>query len=297
MVSVSLVLLILPTRWTGGLISAVQLLVPLQDAAHMAAQSAAGVLSSGKPQTVPTEIHDEAQRKLAAREHQSALLTVRVEELERQVRVLTSTRLWDAGGSSIGSRGRLIPARVVTSDLLPWHSSRSIAAGSLQGVPREAAVVSNRFTIEQGESAGLREGLAILLGETLVGFVEQVGTHTSRVRLLSDPGVQMKVRIGRFEASRFNLAEGHFWLIGRCAGQMEIREIPRQAIEVGQIRVGDVVLSAATNEQIPVAMTIGKIAKVGQDRENPLFAQLLVESAVKERELDQVFVFDLNSDQ
>jgi cell shape-determining protein MreC len=213
------------------------------------------------------------------------------------VKVLTATRLWNVGGRRIGSQGRLIPARAVTGDVLPWRSSRLVTAGSLQGVPPEAPVVSNKFTVDQGESAGLRGGLAILLGEAFVGVVEQVGTHTSRVKLLSDPSVQMKVGIGRFQDGAFTLADGYFWLVGRGGGRMEIRDVEARSIESGAVRVGDVVFADSTNTNLPAAMTIGKVAGIKPDRDNPLFAHLAVEPVLAERDLNRVYVYDPQSEQ
>ena len=135
----------------------------------------------------------------AALAHQVAALTIRVAELEREVGILTATRLWDVDGARLGASGQLIPAGVVTGDLLPWRSSSLINAGTLQGVRPGAAVTSCHFTVNRGTDDSVRNGLAILLGETLIGWVEQAGTHTARVKLLTAPSVAMKVRIGRLE--------------------------------------------------------------------------------------------------
>jgi len=293
LLTLSVILFVLPSRWTSPLISLVQLLVPVQDAVSVAAGSAAAALSAGESDTISAVEFAAGRTRQAALEHQGAALAARVEELEHEVAVLTATRLWDAGGQRIGSRGRLIPARVVTGDVLAWRSSRLVTAGSLQGVAPDAAVVSNVFTVDQGESAGLRGGLAILLGETFVGVVEQVGTHTSRVKLLSDPSVQMKVRIGRFAEGTFALVDGYFWLVGRGGGRMEIRDVEARSVEGGAVRSGDVVLSDPGNEDLPAAMTIGKVVRIAPDRDNPLFAHLTVESAVAERDLHRVYIYDL----
>jgi cell shape-determining protein MreC len=296
LLTVSVILFLLPSRWTNRLVSLVQLLVPVQDAATIAGDATARALSGGGLTAVSSEEFAAARRQQAALEHQTAALAARVEELENEVKVLTATRLWSVSGRRIGSQGRLIPARAVTSDVLPWRSSRLVTAGSLQGVPPDVAVISNEFTIELGESAGLRGGLAILLGEAFVGVVEQVGTHTSRVKLLSDPSVQMKVRIGRFKDGAFTLADGYFWLVGRGGGRMEIRDVEARSIGSGAVRIGDVVLSDSMNANLPTAMTIGKVARIAPDRDNPLFAHLAVESAVAERDLNRVYVYDPQSE-
>ena len=153
MVLASLSAIFFPQRWTGGLISLVQVIVPFQDAATVAADAVAqvGLVRSA---AVPGEAYDALAREKAAVEHEAAALAARVEELERDVRVLTATRLWEVAGRRIGASGRLIPARVITEDILPWRSSRLLNAGSVQGVRDNAAVVSHVVTRSEERRVG-----------------------------------------------------------------------------------------------------------------------------------------------
>ncbi len=283
--------LLLPDEWTGKLISIVQVIVPFQHAASGVAGSVSGALEDEDP-PVSAEAYEALRREKAALEHRIAALTVRASQLEREVGILTATRLWEVEGRRIGAAGRLIPAGVVTADLLPWRSSRLINAGSLQGVQRGAAVTSCFFTVDRGDKDGVRDGMAILLGETLVGLVEQTGTHTSRVKLLSDVSVEMKVRIGRFGDGEFVLYDGYFWLTGRGRGTMQIRDVDRRGFEAGVIQAGDIVLSDPASAALPTAMTIGKVVEITPDRDNPLLCILTVESEVSERGLRRVYVYD-----
>jgi cell shape-determining protein MreC len=296
---VSAAAILFPQRWTGGFISIVQVIVPFQDAATVAADAVSS-LGEVRPSAVPGEAYDALTREKAAIEHQAAALAVRVEELEGEVAVLTSTRLWAVADQRLGASGRLIPARVISKDILPWRSSRLLNAGSVQGVQDGAAVTSHEFTVDRGEDAELRSGLAILLGETLVGEIEQTGTHTSRVKLLSDVSVQRKVRIGRWTLvrdsnlapSRFVLLDRYFWLTGRGSGRMEIRDLELKDVETGVIQVGDTVLSDPQSDVLPAAMTIGKITTASADRDNPLFAVLTITAAVPEESLHRVYIYD-----
>lgn len=288
--------IVFPGRWSGPLINLVQVVVPLQDAATVAADALSS-LGNDRPSAVSSEAYEALTREKAAAEHQAAALAARVEDLEGEVALLTSTRLWSVAGQRLGASGRLIPARVVSQDLLPWRSSRLLSAGSVHGVQDGAAVTSQVFTVDRGESAGLRSGLAILLGETLVGEIEQTATHTSRVKLLSDVSVQRKVRIGRWTGDRFTIVDRYFWLTGRGSGRMEIRDVERKDVETGVIQVGDVVLSDPQSDVLPAAMTIGKITAASADRDNPLFAVLTLSAAVPEESLRRVYIYDPQYDQ
>lgn len=312
---VSVGALLLPADWTGGLISLVQVLVPFQHAASAVINSGTQVESRNGADESNQGSTSSMDLEKAALAHQVAALTIRVAELEREVGILTATRLWDVAGGRLGASGQLIPAGVVTGDLLPWRSSSLINAGTLQGVRPGAAVTSCHFTVDRGTDGGVRNGLAILLGETLIGWVEQAGTHTARVKLLTDPSVEMKVRIGRFEkvtnpavdseppsesnptASNrhppaFRLAGGYFWLTGRGNGRMQIRDVKRGDVESGVVQVGDTILSDPASGLLPAAMTIGHVTEITPDRANPLLSILTVRAAVEEKALRRVYVYD-----
>jgi len=289
LLALSLTAMLLPASWTHGLISLVQILVPFQDAAARTADAAARTLRGAQP---ADDACEPLARENAVLLHQTAALAARVEELEGEVRLLAATRLWEVDGRRLGARGRLIPARVVTPDITPWRSSRLVTAGRLQGVQRGAAVTTATVTVDQGESAGMRSGLAVLLGEALVGVIEQAGTHTSRVRLFSDVATQMKVRLGRRSDRGVELLDGYYWLVGRGGGQMEIGDVDARGVEAGSIQIDDIVLSDPMSENLPAALTIGRVAAIAPDRNNPLFAILTIEPAVRESALERVYVFD-----
>jgi len=283
----------LPREWTGRLMNLVQWVLPFQEAARVVVDAS---MSTPPPTAVSTEDYEVLARTNAALEHRTAALASRIDELEAEVRTLTATRLWDAGGRRLGSRGRLIPAQVVGEDLLAWRSSRLLSAGTWHGVSDGAAVVSRVFTIDHGDGAEVQTGLAILLGESLVGFIEESGTHVSQVRLLTDVTTQMKVRIGRLGGGGFVLLDGYFWLTGVGDGKLRIRDVDHRLVDTGHVQVGDRVLSDPQNEVLPAALTIGRVAEIVPDRDNPLFNVLTVESSVAENGLRRVFIYDPKPD-
>lgn len=288
---IALVAMIIPNAISSRLISLVQILVPFQHAVTRAADSITGGKQTYFPD-VDGQTHELLRREKIAMEHKLSSLSVRIEELQRDVGILTATRMWGVEGQRIGSSGRLIPAGVVTSDLLSWRSSRLINAGSLQGVKNGAPVASQYFTIDRGDQADVRSGMAILRGETFIGIIEQTGSHTARVKLLSDISVQMKVRIGRFNENEFTLVDGYYWLVGRGKGSMEIRDVPCRDVDAGSVQVADVILSDPTSGILPTAMTIGRVTNIRADRDQPLFSILTVESDIDESWLQRVYVFD-----
>lgn len=282
---------LLPSGWTNKFFHVTQMIVPMQDVTSGMLQSVTDRLEANAG-TVPRDEYDRLARAQAAMEHRTAALALRAGDLEKQVELLTATRMRSVDGGRIGARGRLIPARVLTDDLLPWRASRLITAGSVSGSREGAAVMSNHFSIATDEVEGLHPGLAIVLGEIYIGVVDQTSRHTSRVRLVTDPATEMKVRIGRGGDDGFQVVERYFWLVGSGGGFMEIRDVEARDVNEGIVQVGDWVLSDPLGAALPSALVIGRVSQIDKDRKNPLFAVLTIESAAPLEELDRVYVYD-----
>jgi cell shape-determining protein MreC len=291
----ALAFFVLPSRWTAPLVTLVQPLLPVQFAADRIS-NALHELSPAGATEIPADQADELHRELASYRHRVAALSQRQAELEGEVAGLRATREWSVDGRSFGKSGRLIPARVLAGDLLSWRDSRLIAAGALQGVRREDGVLSSHFSIGIEDASRVRDGMAVMQAEALIGFVDQVGTHAARVRLLTDPAVQMKVRTGRWVERDFVPLAGEFWLVGRGNGRMILRDLDRRDVESGRIQVGDAVLSDPESTRLPVAMVVGRIGSVVPDHNNALLSTAVVEPVLASISLHGVYVFDPASD-
>lgn len=294
LLALGLIAILLPRRWTQGLVSVVQVIVPMQDLVSQGTD-AVSTLAPGDADGIDPQQHAETLREKTALENQVVSLAARVRELETDVELLEGTRAFSVEGQRLGGRGRLIPARVISPDMVPWRASRLVNAGTLQGVRLGAPVLSDYFTISAGEQDGLHEGLAILLRETIVGFVEQTGTHTARIKLLSDPKSEMKVRIGRRQDARVQLREELYWLTGKGEGRMEIRDVQRRDVEAGLVQKGDIVVSTpfgAGQSELPSSMRIGTIISLAVDHDNPLLCIATVRNEIREDDLRRVYVYD-----
>lgn len=284
--------LLLPGRITARLMNLVQVLVPLQDAATRAADGAGRALGGGG-EAVSAEEYDRVAREAEALRNTVASQSSRIAALEEANRQLAGIR--DRG---LGRRGVLIPARVVAEDLLGWRESRLIDAGTLRGVRPGTPVTTRWFSVDVGRERGARDGMAVLAGEVLVGWVEHAGTHTARVRLLTDPATRMSVALGRFEDGDFRPvpadAATEFWLESAGGGRMRIVDVDHRYVEGDDgIRPGDRVVTLPGHPQLPVSMTIGTVTEVNANPENPLLYTLTVESAVPKR-MTQVYVLDVS---
>lgn len=290
---VSLILWLLPTSWTGQLLNAVQLLNPF----HVAADGSLSALASAldRPEAMLTA--DEARRlelTHAALRHQIIALSARVDELSREVRWLGGTREFTVDGRQLGPVGRLIPASVLGDDFLPWRASLLLTAGATEGIHTGHPVTSRHFTIGLGSEDAVLTGQSILLGEVLIGWIEQAGSHAARVRLCSDVATQMKIRIGRWRDEGVALVDGYYWLTGRGRNTMQVGGVERRLVdgEAPAIAVGDLVVSDPMNQSLPAALVVGTIEAIAPDRHNPLLAVVTVRAPLDGRSLDRVYVFD-----
>jgi len=273
---------LLPTSVTGRLMSLVQVLVPLQDATNRGAD-AIGTALVAAPEPMPSaaDIGRMTVRNQSLR-HTVITLRAEVDVLERTVREL-------AGIRDRGMPGRLVPARVAAPDVLSWRESQLIDAGTLQGVRRDAIVVSNHFTVNLGTEEGVRSGQVVLAAEAFIGTVEAVGTHTARVKLVSDPTTRMPVLIARGAEGPL---DAEFWFVGAGGNRARIEDVDHRFIKEGGIQIGDGVLTVSGDDRLPVSMVIGSIQSIAQDKHNPLLYTLDVELAIDANRLRRVYVVD-----
>lgn len=289
---ISVTLILLPRRWTGAVFQPAQVVAPIQGFVRSVTDRAAHFFSDGATVDPAVDV-DALARANAAMQHQVIALAARADALERENVALQNTRRFAADGKSIGLQGELIPARVFAGDATTWRSSLLLSAGTGSGVAADQSVTTRHFSIQTGENPGISEGLSVLLGECLIGWIEQTGTHTSRVKLTSDIATQIKVRVGRVVDGGVQLVDGYFWLNGRGKGRMEIRGVDRRMVEGDRpsIFVGDWVVSDPRSESLPASLAIGQIESIAADLKSPLLAVLQVRAAIDERQVDQVYVF------
>ena len=283
---ISLVGVLLPASVSGRLISLVQVIIPFQDWMSRGVETVEGAVSLVDAPQITGEEAEALRRANAALRHRLASLSLRNAELEATHRDLAGIRSRGLAG------GKLIPARVVASDALSWRDSRLITTGALSGVRREAAVASNHFSIRSDVGDGLRDGLAVLAGEVLVGFVSQVGTHSARVLLLTDRQTEMRVRIARQQDGAFVPLDKEFYLVGTGKRRLAIHDIDHRYIKSNAIQIGDVVLSSSQDQRLPASLTVGKIVKIRPDQDNRLLYVLEVEPPIAPDDIHKVYVVE-----
>lgn len=282
--SVAAVVFLLSSKLTGGVSGVLQAWVPLQ---HLMSS----VLPS--PRAEPVQLSgDQAERlkrKLDAYEQQFMSMSARIADLQERNEELSGIR------SRGLHAGRLIHAKIVAADSLPWRASRLLDEGTLAGVQRGGLVISD-FFVNVGAEAGVVDGMSVLSGEVLLGEIVDASTHTSRLLLLTDPaGRPILVRIGRRSADGIGFAPADFMLRGMGANRMVIQGVSHDLIDQGAIRRGDTVITAASDDRLPVQVVVGQVVDLQRDDGNAVLYDVVVAPAVDLNGLDRVYVVDPTS--
>lgn len=278
--------LLLPRSLTSRLMNLVQVFVPLQDTAKRGADALGDAVGGVRNPEVSTAEVERLITENQALQHTVVSQQATIDALGEDVRELTGIR-------TRGMPGRLIPARVVSQDVLAWRESLLVATGTLSGARRDAAVVSNHFTVNLGAAEGVRIGQAVLAAEVFIGTIDVAGTHTARVKLLSDPTTRMVVWIARDNGSTFDPLQADFWLVGSGGKRARIEDVNHRYVNSGAIAVGDWVLTTHGDERLPVSLAVGTVSAIAPDVHNPLLCVLDVELAIDPDRLRRVYVVDL----
>ncbi len=141
------------------------------------------------------------------------------------------------------------------------------------------------FEINRGSSSGLQDGMPVVTVGGLIGRVEDTRRGTARVRLISDPSVNVGIVIlGRDEAG-----------IMTGQGRDELLEVGKGTIRVAsEVLVGDVVETRGGDRSLfPPDLAIGTVAEVVVDEGNLEKALKIQPSASLERfDFVTVLLFD-----
>lgn len=130
--------------------------------------------------------------------------------------------------------------------------------------------------VNGGRDLGLRENWPVVTTEGLVGHLQQVHAHSSVVRLILDARVAALVHGSRAQGIVFPLQDNLFELSYVEASK--------------EVSTGDRVVSSGMGGRYPKGITIGHVTQVSRREDNPLFKQIVLQSDVDFRGLEEVFI-------
>ncbi len=295
---VSVVLTLLGPAAAGRLRSMVHwAFVPAGDAGMF-------LVTTAKKAAQPSDIISEAQ----ARQFKS-----NNEKLRRQVFSLTArlsqmNENIQAGRSVIsGLFGRwrdvpvkLVPARIVGGDSLPYGQTRLLNVGEKKSAGMSMAVTTRQLVTDRSES--MPKNLAVLSGESLVGKLTETAAFTARLTLVTDRSSAIRAQLVRVINHRNPRMIQYRNRLQRLSNQsnypidviamgngkygMIIREVKKEH----KVRIGDKLRTAPDSPSLPVAVDIGTVTEVLDDPKHPGMMTLHVRPTAEMTTLREVFV-------
>jgi rod shape-determining protein MreC len=121
---------------------------------------------------------------------------------------------------------------------------------------------SHRVMIDKGSTDGVEVGQAVIDAKGVMGQVEDVQLHMSRVRLISDPNHALPVQINRTGLRTVAFGTGE-------TGALVLESVPLEA----DIREGDLVVTSGLGNRFPGGYPVAAIAEVLRE-EGQTFAEV-----------------------
>ncbi len=247
---VSVVLALLPGRWTGSIRgAAATLLRPGQTAAR-------AIRRHGTRATARIRGHFQTAARLAETEDELQRLNREHSRLAAELAAAQSRR-WDPAGNPGDDEDRLLRARCVPARVLGRQARAFLGrhhlldVGSREGIQQDALVVDGQGLIDRGRDADLRPGQLVLAGRRVWGKIVELGSHASVVRGVTEPGYRDLVGLGDSPGT-----EGMLEGTGQPLARIRLVAVTEP------VSVGDRVYSATGKGVLPVPLLYGRIVRL-----------------------------------
>jgi cell shape-determining protein MreC len=193
--------------------------------------------------------------------------------------------------------GQLISSAVISQDSLAYRNVKTIKLGS-QGGAAVGQYVTSAMYLDRGNEDGVKLNRNVFAVESLIGQIIWVGPYTSRVRLLTDPGSSIRVRIARIHPDQPKEPVGYsretYTLEADGRGGMLIKEVSTRQIDSHAINVGDLVVAEPSADLPQAAASLRRVGRVVDIRQTSkqIVQTLVVSPLVDLKNLRNVYVFD-----
>jgi len=247
---VSAILALLPGRWTAPTRGATATLLRPGQAAAL------GLRRHAARATTWVRCHFQAAGRLAEAEAELQRLAEENHRLAAEL-AAAQTRPSDTAGDPGDNGGRLLLARCVSARVLGRQARAFLGrhhlldVGSREGIEPESLVVDCPGLIDRGRDADLATGQLVLAGRRIWGKIVELGSQTSVVRGVTEPGYRDLVQLGSARGPK-GILEG----TGEPLARIRLVEVTQP------VSVGDPVYAAAGKGVLPVPLLYGRIVRL-----------------------------------
>jgi rod shape-determining protein MreC len=160
-------------------------------------------------------------------------------------------------------------------NILSFQKIIPFASIPAQVIGRDPSNWTNSIIIDKGTSSGIKQNMAVMSTRGLVGRIAEAGRYSSKVLLITDPGLKVGVMIRR------NRQGGV--MVGRPGGRCKVIYISLDS----DAKPGDKVITAGLGSVFPKGVLIGEIEKVGKE-EGRLYKYAIVRPSQDLSKLEEV---------
>ncbi|CED72369.1 rod shape-determining protein MreC [Aliivibrio wodanis] len=133
----------------------------------------------------------------------------------------------------------------------------------------DSAPYTHQVMIDKGQIDGVYEGQPVISDKGIVGQINYVGAHNSRVLLLTDPNNAIPVQVVRNDIRVIASGKGHL-------DTMQLEHIPTNT----DIEIGDLLVSSGLGGRYPEGYPVGYISNIDNDNKRP-FASIDLATTVE----------------
>lgn len=141
---------------------------------------------------------------------------------------------------------------------------------------------SNKLIINRGENDGLSKGQFVLGDYSIIGTISDVDPRTAQVKLVTDPGSKIAIRIAELNVGTIMQGNGN--------NSAKVKLLSRKH----KIKIGDLVYARKKPGFLDTSMIVGTAAQCKEDNENPLLWDITVKPACDIEKLNSVAVVVMN---
>ncbi len=162
--------------------------------------------------------------------------------------------------------------------LLGFQEKYIYSTVAAQAIGSSGNLQSHVFYIDKGANEGLKQDMAVITPDGIVGKVRDVFPHTAQVLAINDQssGAGVILATTRIRGILRGNADGQLMIVGILADE--------------RIQPGEVVLTAGGDLIFPRGLPVGVVEKVVRDPERDAFIDVMVKPSAHIDRLDEVLV-------
>ena len=159
------------------------------------------------------------------------------------------------------------------------HKNLQLVAGPV--ISRDYGTWTNTMIIGVGEIEGIKENMAVITPDGVVGFISDVFPSSARVQLLTDPRTSIGAIVQRAESRVASVVRGN----GNMPTEPQFVNIAKDA----DILEGDNLVTSGFGTIYPKGLYVGKIVSVHSD-DSDFVKYAVIQPGVDFSKLEEVFV-------